>query len=97
MRSVQELIRQRRSQMLVHSYLYYWLDEPIVSDHDWQAWADELVALQAEHGTTWGWYDSAFADWTGATGAHLPKGAWVEQKARSVLAYHNARGQHGQG
>lgn len=82
------LIRRRRGQMLVHSYLYYWLGDSILSDHQWQEWADELTALQAEHGTEWGYYDKEFADWTGATGCHLPKDAHVIQKTRIVMRYH---------
>ena len=48
-RTVKEIIRQRRSQMLVHSYLYYRLDKPIISDDTWQKWANELAELQREN------------------------------------------------
>ena len=42
-------IRQRRSQMLIHSCLYYEMDDSIVSDDQWQQWADELEVLQKEN------------------------------------------------
>ena len=44
--TIKEKIRQRRSQMLVHSFLYYKLDDPIIDDDKWQRWANELAELQ---------------------------------------------------
>lgn len=82
-----EKIRQRRAQMLVHSYLYYWCDEPIISDDQWQTWADELERLHAAHGWQIGYYDDAFSDWTGATGTHLPRDDWVINKATRLLRH----------
>lgn len=82
--TLSEKIRQRRSQMLIHSYLYYELDENIVSDDKWQQWADELVELQKQK-TKIGFYDEAFADWTGASGAFLPFDNWVKERAKSLL------------
>ncbi len=72
--TVKEKIRQRRSQMLVHSCLYYKMDESIVSDDKWQQWANELTLLQTENPSECniGFYDEEFADWDGASGAFLP-------------------------
>ncbi|WP_017879713.1 DNA ligase LigA-related protein [Janthinobacterium sp. CG3] len=81
-----ELIRRRRTQMLIHSYAYYVLDTPMISDDVWQRWADELVALQGAHSRKNGHYDRAFEDWDGSTGMHLPKDEWVRAKTRQVLA-----------
>jgi hypothetical protein len=83
-----ERIRQRRVQMLVHSYLYYQLDAPIVSDDTWQRWADELSALQREHPARIRFYDAEFADWDGSTGMHLPRDEWVRQNALRLRAIH---------
>lgn len=74
-------IRQRRIQMLVHSYLYYVLDSPVISDDKWQQWADELTALQL-HEKQIGFYDEEFADWDGSTGMHLPKDDWIDYRAK---------------
>jgi hypothetical protein len=79
-----ELIRQRRAQMLIHSHLYYRMDAPVVSDADWQRWADELVWLQHQHPEPIGFYDAVFADWDASTGMHLPSDGWVIEKADLV-------------
>lgn len=85
-----EKIKQRRTQMLVHSYLYYELDENVIDDHKWQQWADELVELHVmwdrfKAPSKVGFYDEAFADWTGASGAFLPFDEWVKKRAESLL------------
>lgn len=72
--TVIEKIRQRRTQMLIHSCLYYELDDSVVTDHQWQAWADELTKLQTQYPEycNIGYYDKEFVDWDGSTGMHLP-------------------------
>lgn len=87
---LRERIKQRRAQMLIHSCIYYEMDENIVSDHQWQDWADELHALQV----AWpelmqlDFYDHVFKDWTGATGNHLPhRDPWVYSKATQILQW----------
>lgn len=90
-RPVKEIIRQRRAQMLIHSCIYYELDEAIISDHRWQRWADELQELQEKYPNccTIGFFDDEFKDWTGATGNHLPhRHPWVYEKSRRMLDYH---------
>lgn len=82
-----EKIRQRRAQMLVHSCIYYLYDDSLVSDHTWQQWADELVALQREHLSPIGFYDAEFADWDASTGYHLPKDEWVTSKALQLIRH----------
>lgn len=79
------LIRRRRAQILVHSFIYYVLNDSIVSDHVWQEWADELESLQAWSPGPVGFYDDAFSDWDGATGCHLPRDSWVAGKAIQIL------------
>jgi len=84
-----ELIRRRRAQMLIHSCLYYELNESIVSDHQWQAWADELAELQQNHPDKCviGFYDEEFKDWDGSSGYHLPlRDPWVFGKAQQISA-----------
>jgi len=86
-----ELIRRRRAQMLVHSCIYYHLNQNIISDHQWQAWADELAALQkANPDLEVGYYDEEFKDWTGASGAFLPiSDPEIVAKAQQILRLHD--------
>ena len=70
--------------MLIHSYLYYVLDSPIIDDTTWQRWANELVELQKKK-TEIGFYDEVFANWTGDTGMHLPKEKWIQDRAKKLL------------
>jgi len=83
-----ELIQRRRLQILVHSCIYYELDQNIISDRQWDAWARELVQLQKdypEESKDTIWYD-AFKDWDASTGAFLPiKDDWVVRKAKQIL------------
>lgn len=71
--SIYEKIKQRRRQLLVHSYIYYELDESIISDSKWSKWAMELVELQRnypEESKQVEFYDM-FKDWDGSSGAFL--------------------------
>lgn len=82
--TLSEKIKQRRTQMLVHSYLYYTLDDTIITDEKWQQWADELTELQKQKSEI-GFYDKEFSDWNGSTGMHLPSPAWIVNKAKKLL------------
>lgn len=81
---IAELILQRRLQMLVHSYIYYELNDNIISDSTWSKWAVELADLQNKYpeiAKTVEWSE-AFKDWDGSTGAFLPlQNEWVITKA----------------
>tara|TARA_B110000858_G_C17807013_1_gene478643 strand:- start:1808 stop:2101 length:294 start_codon:yes stop_codon:yes gene_type:complete len=92
--TIKEKIRQRRSQMLVHSYIYYEKDDNIVSDFKWQEWADELRDLQNNHPDECniGFYDKEFEGWTGAGGSHLPlRNPEVMDKAEKIILYNQAK------
>ena len=90
--TILEKIRQRRSQMLIHSCVYYELNDNIVSDDKWQEWAEELDRLQKQNPKLlkMNFYDSYFKDWDGTTGGHLPhRDQWVYWKATRLLKYMN--------
>ena len=77
--------------MLIHSYLYYQMDESIISDDLWQKWADELTALHEAHPELKmkvKYFDREFSDWDGSTGMHLPKTDYVRSRAEGVLQHH---------
>jgi hypothetical protein len=83
--SLVERVKMLRSGMLIHSYIYYSLDSNIITDHQFDERAAELVGLQAQLFMQVGWYDDAFAGWTGATGCHLPADDWVINKANYLM------------
>jgi hypothetical protein len=49
MNHIEELINRRRRQILVHSFLYYKLNQSIISDHTFDKWCAELVELQEKY------------------------------------------------
>lgn len=81
---IAERIQQRRIQLLIHSCIYYKLNNNIVSDKKWDEWARELKTLQEHYpdiAKKVMWYD-AFKDWDASSGAFLPlDDEWVMQKA----------------
>jgi hypothetical protein len=89
---IKELIKRRRGQMLVHSYLYYHMDTSIIPDDQWQTWADELTKLQLDHPKCCkiNYYDRDFKDWDGSTGMHLPSSIIIQHKAEQVLRAYEA-------
>ena len=71
--TIAEKIQRRRYQMLVHSYIYYELDNNIISDSQWSQWATELAELQSKYPDIANQviYAEDFEDWDGSTGAFL--------------------------
>ena len=84
---IAEKIQQRRYQMLVHSCLYYHLNNNIISDKQWDEWARELRDLQNQYpeiSKQVTLYEY-FKDWDASTGAFLPiTESWIVMKARQV-------------
>lgn len=89
---IKSKIKQRRLQMLVHSYIYYKLDKNIVDDVTWSRWAKELQRLQIDYpkeSSEVEWVE-AFKDWGGSSGAFLPlDNEWIKQKALKILDIHD--------
>lgn len=85
---IYELIQQRRLQLLVHSRIYYVLNNNIISDKQFDEFAKELVQLQKDYPQISKdviFYD-AFKNWDGTTGFDLPlEDQWVVQKANQLL------------
>ena len=80
-----EVINRLRRQMVVHSYIYYRLDQILISDDEWQERAERLAKLQEEHGTKHGYLDKVFEFWDGTTGMHLPCGADEHARALAII------------
>ena len=87
MQTIHERIRQRRRQILVHSYIYYEMNTNIVSDAVWGKWAKELAQLQKDYpkeSAEVEYYDD-FKDWDGSSGAFLNFGADIKSVAKILL------------
>lgn len=91
---IAELILRRRLQMLIHSRLYYTLDQPIWSDWEFTEKAKELAELQEKYpdiSKKVEWYEE-FEDWDGSSGAFLPLNhTWVVVRTNYILKLHEVR------
>ena len=87
MKATHELIGRRRRQLAVHSYIYYELNDNLISDHTWQQWANELMDLQAFNPDYTDDYDQWFENWDGTTGFHLCQILGLHTLAARLLAY----------
>lgn len=88
--SVASKILQRRLQILVHSYIYYELNDNIVEDTKWSEWAMELVQLQKDNPIISSQlpYAEYFVDFDGSTGFNLPyKNKEIIEKANRLLRW----------
>ena len=74
--------------MLVHSYIYYELDDSIISDAQWSKWAVELAELQKKYPEESAEVEDyeQFKDWDGSSGAFLNFGEDVKTVAQILLA-----------
>lgn len=88
---VADLIKRRRLQVIVHSCIYYRLNDNIVSDDQFDYWCRELVDLLEKHpGVYSDKYDEYFRDWDGSSGYHFPHGApEITNKALQLIRYIN--------
>jgi NAD-dependent DNA ligase len=82
-----ELIKRRRLQMLIHSCLYYSLNENIWDDITFDQRAKELANLIQEHPDAYSdRFDEYFEGWDGSSGFHLPhRDPWVLAAAQRLI------------
>ncbi|WP_141493487.1 DNA ligase LigA-related protein [Bacillus thuringiensis] len=68
------LISRRRRQILVHSFLYYQMNENLISDHTYDAWSKELADLQVKYPqeAKKAVYAKEFEEFDGSSGFDLP-------------------------
>lgn len=89
---VSALIRRRRRQMIIHACIYYKLNDNIISDHQYDEWARELVQLHKDNPKYSDEWDEYFIDWDGSTGftlpIHLPR---ITARAQWILELHEER------
>lgn len=87
MMNYMDKIKQRRLQILVHSYIYYELNQNIVTDAKWSQWAKELVDLQIKYPKESKQVDyyEQFIDFDGSTGAFFNYDDFIISKANQLL------------
>ena len=73
--NIVSLIRRRMLQIAVHSYIYYELNENIISDETWSKWAKELVELIKKYPKEFKTikHHEWFEDFDGSTGFQFVK------------------------
>lgn len=84
------LINQRRRQILIHSIIYYILDDSIVTDAKWTQWATELEELQKQYPDIAEQcvYADAFRGFDHSSGFDLPlHDEWATRKAMQLLRW----------
>lgn len=87
---IYELISRRRRQIIVHSIIYYRLNENLISDYQWSQWAVELYQLQTKYPEIANQccYAEEFRDFDPSTGYNLPLGdPKLYSTAVRLLAY----------
>lgn len=87
---IQALINQRRRQVLVHSIIYYILDDSIITDAKWTQWATELEELQKQYPDIAEQcvYSDAFRGFDHSSGFDLPlHDEWATRKAMQLLKW----------
>lgn len=69
-----DLINRRQFQILIHSYIYYQLNQNIITDSTFDAWCKELAYLIEMHPemVKQSEYYEAYKEFDGSTGAFLP-------------------------
>lgn len=91
-KSIAELLNRRRRQILVHSVIYYKMNDNLISDSTWSAWATELEELQAKYPEIAAKvpYAKEFEGFNHSTGMNLPlDDPWAVNKARQLIALKN--------
>ena len=94
---IREKIARRRRQILVHSIIYYTMDDNLISDQTWAEWAKELCDLQEKFPEIADEcvYADAFSDFDPSTGYNLPlDDRWGNRKARQLLNYRDRMRKH---
>lgn len=94
--SIAKLITRRRRQILVHSVIYYRLNDNIISDQRWSEWALELENLQNQYPEIASECPlaEAFENFDHSTGENLPlDDPWAVNKAQYLLALRDERGE----
>lgn len=88
----QRQIDELREMLHAHSYIYYELNDCIISDSDWDSMAMRLVSLQTTypHSKQRGYEWEYFQDFTGGTGFDMPWTDHIKALASKMVARQRA-------
>ena len=91
--SVAEEIKRLRLNVILHSCIYYEMDENIWDDITFDLKCKRLVALLEEYPDVYSdRFDEFFKDWDGSSGFHFPhRDPWVYGKAAMLVKLHKER------
>lgn len=95
---IKERIEYLRKKLLVHSIIYYRLDESLITDEEWTRWALDLEELTREypHIAQNAFLAEGFKDFDHSTGYNLPlETPWAVQKAMDLVKYYTKHRQKG--
>lgn len=95
---VKERVEYLRKKLLVHSIIYYRLNESIVTDNKWAEWAVELERLTRDypHIARNAFLADGFKNFDHSTGYNLPlETPWAVQKAMDLVEYYKKHGWKG--
>ena len=82
--SLEENVKRLRINIMIHSYLYYVLNESVIDDILYDKMCMDLVEHQKSLKVI-GLYDDLFKDWDGSTGYHLCYDGYIIDKANYIL------------
>lgn len=87
--AIKAKIEQRRRQIMVHSYIYYEMDDSLVSDAQWSQWAKELVWLTQEFPDIAKEcvYSKEFDGFEGSTGFDFKYPENIKNRAAKLIAH----------
>ncbi len=89
--AIKAKIEQRRRQIMVHSYIYYEMDDSVVSDEQWSQWAKELIWLTQEFPDIAKEcvYNKEFDGFEGSTGFDFNYPENIKNRAAKLIAHKN--------
>lgn len=68
------VLNRRMRQVLVHSFIYYQLNDSIIEDYTFDRWSKDIVMMRRQYPEEFAqtFYADAFKDFDGSSGYDLP-------------------------
>ncbi len=88
---IESHIRRCRANLLLHSYIFFFMEKPVWTMEKYISVTNMLLALQAAFPEPINYYDHIFKDWDGDTSKPLPTDSWSRSAANKVWKEHHMR------